>query len=227
MLGRTRVVFAILSMVLVIAASGLSATPARAIGPCGPFQAPDVPSQLCRPAFTSGQYVRIMDGVPFVWLRAAPSSHAGVVATALPRRAGFSISRAPGNQASFDGYQWWWNVQMYPGGGQGWAEQVSLTTETPSTLYIEPAPTHEAPPTWGAPVSATLRAGVPFAWLRIEPRSDSPFNYTILPGTSFLVMPDPSPVSDRYQYWWAVTVVTPQGQRFGWLEQSSIAAAGM
>jgi hypothetical protein len=68
---------------------------------------------------------------------------------------------------------------------------------------------------------------VSFAWLRVEPRSDSPFTYTILPGASFRVMTEPSPMSDRYQYWWPITILTPQGQRFGWLEQSSIAAIGM
>jgi hypothetical protein len=226
MLGRRRVVFALVATILV-AASGLSATPARAIGPCGAFQAPDTPSANCRPAFTSGQYVRIVDGVPFVWLRASPSSHAAVLATALPRRTGFSVTRALDAQASFDGYQWWWNVQMYPSGGQGWVEQASLTAETPSTLYVEPAPTHEPPPAWGTGVTATLRAGVPFAWMRIEPRSDSPFNYTLLPGASFFVLSEPSPVSDRYQYWWPITAMTPQGRRTGWIEQSSIAAPGM
>ncbi|MCC7207852.1 MAG: hypothetical protein IT323_11130 [Anaerolineae bacterium] len=223
-MGNKRTVHAFMAMALVIAAS-LGATPVRAIGPCGPFNPMDAPSANCRPAFTNGQYLRIVDGISFVWLRTSPSSQAAVVATAWPRQGSFSVSGAPGNPFFFDGYQWWWYVQMYPGGWRGWVEQYSLTPETPSTLYMGEA-THQPPPTWGAPADAMLRAGVPFAWLRIEPRSDSPFTTTILPGMTFRVMAEPSPVSDRYQYWWPVAVMTAQGQRTGWLEQSSIAAVG-
>lgn len=224
MFGSKRTMHLILVMALIIAAS-LSAAPAHAVGPCGPFQAMDTPSANCRPAFAAGQYLRIVDGISFVWLRASPSSQAAVVGTALPRVGGFGVSGALGNPFSFDGYQWWWYVQMYPGGARGWVEQYSLTPETPSTLFMGEA-THESPPTWGAPITATLRVGVPFAWLRVEPRSDSPFTYTLLPGATFRVMSTPSPVSDRYQYWWPVTVTTPVGERTGWLEQSSIAAMG-
>ncbi|HML21484.1 MAG TPA: hypothetical protein PKD09_07550 [Aggregatilinea sp.] len=66
---------------------------------------------------------RVKAGIPFVWMRAAPSSQAAPVYT-IPPLGPFVVVSGP----SFDGYQWWWMV-MYPGPyghGYGWVEQASI-----------------------------------------------------------------------------------------------------
>jgi hypothetical protein len=68
---------------------------------------------------------RAMAGVPFIWLRRFPESNGEILVTILPGQR-FTVLSAPA--ASWDGVQWWWDVE-YTFGNQtyrGWIEQASI-----------------------------------------------------------------------------------------------------
>ncbi|WP_162909405.1 hypothetical protein [Aggregatilinea lenta] len=66
---------------------------------------------------------KVKAGIPFVWMRVAPSSDA-IPGYTIPPLGPFVVVGGP----SFDGYQWWWMV-AYPGPYghvYGWIEQASI-----------------------------------------------------------------------------------------------------
>jgi hypothetical protein len=67
------------------------------------------------------QQVMVKPGVPFLWLRADPSSAGRILVTALPTQR-LTLS----GRSTFDGVQWWWEVS--DGHTYGWVEQVQLVT---------------------------------------------------------------------------------------------------
>lgn len=66
---------------------------------------PEDPTQLAQWIIPGSAQVK--PGVPFLWLRTQPSSHAGIIAV-MPAGATLSLLGSP----SFDGVQWWWQVSF-------------------------------------------------------------------------------------------------------------------
>ena len=85
--------------------------------------------------------------VPYVWVRAAPSSYASVVYTVYPTS--YATLQTTGN-TQWDGYQTWAEVTVIANGGiRGWVEQGSLVSAT------------TAGSGWQVNVQAVPQAGVP------------------------------------------------------------------
>ncbi len=102
--------------------------------------------------------------LPYVWLRAAPSSYASVVYTVYPT--GFATLETTGYTQS-DGYQTWAEVYVISNSGiRGWVEQGSLVSAgqavAPVTNWAASAPA----PAWNnAPTTAAWNASAPApAW---------------------------------------------------------------
>lgn len=192
--------FALFAMV----ASAVGAVPFT----CGAHDKP----AACEMAFGQGQQLAIRAGLPFVWLRKSPSSSAEIVGT-------LSYSTVPSmvvlqNISTFDGYQNWWLVSPLSNLSlKGWVEQDSL---------VDPINPASAPdPHWTPPFTATIRSGLPFAWIRSDSGSSASVLATIRPGDSFTVL---NPAPDN-AHWWYVSAATSDGIKQGYLEQGSIVPA--
>lgn len=86
---------------------------------------------------TSAASMTLRWGLPFVWVRVAPSSYAPVVYTVYPT--GYATLETTGN-TQWDGYQTWSEVYLTNNSGiRGWVEQGSLATP------------YQSAPSWTAP----------------------------------------------------------------------------
>src|SRR5579864_6992716 len=85
---------------------------------CGPYVKPGV----CTPAFHRGDQLFIREGVPFVWLRAMPSSTGHIIITIRPSSG--PVLEVVSYPPESDGNQYWYFVM--PIGNSlvnGWVEQ--------------------------------------------------------------------------------------------------------
>jgi hypothetical protein len=173
--------------------------------PCG---AHDNPAG-CEAVFGQGQELAIRPGLPFVWLRKSPSS-SGEIAGTLVYSSAPSMTVVQG-LSTFDGYQNWWLVALLSNPSlKGWVEQDSL---------VDPInPTSAPPAQWTTPFTATIRSGLPFAWIRSDAYSSASVLATLLPGDSFTVL---NPASDN-DHWWYIRATTSAGTKEGYIEQGSI-----
>lgn len=204
---------------------------------CGLYQPPNQSSAFCRYDLVANDTYRVTTGVPFVWLRAEPSSTAGVRATVWPSASASLVT--VGGSAHWDGFQWWYEMATYPDWRvRGWVERVSLTqvvlnpappVYTPTPAPFQPTstpdpgvgdPSIEVQAPWTAPLNARVEAGVPFLWIREAPNQGRIFD-TLGAGEQFIVTNYPQ--FDGYQYWWPV--VSFRRIR-GWVEQGSITPIG-
>ncbi len=119
----------------------------------------------------------IHSGIPFVWVRTAPSSFAGTLMTLYPRDyAKLTI----GVQAK-DAVQWWVRANITISARrfvQGWIEADSLSA-CEQTFVPTGAP---PPPNWEH-TALCLKTGVPFVWERIAPSSFAPVASTRSAGS--------------------------------------------
>ncbi len=202
------------ALLLVFATPGLHAQ-AALYPPCGDQQPPNSPTGTCRPMYIGGELVTLKAGVPFAWLRNAPQSPQ-VIATVWPG-ANPTMQIVHGQPGYFDGFQWWWQVLLYPYPpyATGWVEQASLVgvAQVPDDDPAVMKP-------WQVPMPAQVKAGIPFVWVRLAPSSYAAPTYTISPLGRFLVVGSPS--FDGLQWWWLVSVQTPYGPVYGYVEQASI-----
>ena len=120
-----KIIWTFLLLVLVVPITSVFAYP-----PCGAYARPTA-EWMCRTEMIPNQPLRLAAGIPFVWIRNAPSSTAAVLTTVYPSTAATMILLPDENQnasISWDGYQWWWEVELYPAGGsRGWVEMASLS----------------------------------------------------------------------------------------------------
>jgi hypothetical protein len=204
---------------------------------CGPDQPPNQPSGFCRYDLTGNDTYRVAPGVPFVWLRTEPSSHAAIRATIWPS-AGASMVTV-GGVARWDGVQWWYEVRTYPSGHvTGWVERVSLAQvvlNSPPVLTPTPTPFPAPPPDgvsdpsieiqadWRPPFNARVEAGVPFLWMREAPNAGR-IIFTLPRNGAFRVI-GPAAYDGR-QWWWQVSFGIGTTQYVGWVEQGSITPTG-
>ncbi len=175
---------------------------------CRPHDNPGI----CEAVFGQGQELAIRSGVPFVWLRKAPSSSGAIVGTiAFSTLPTVTVAQFP---STYDGYQNWWLVAPLSNPSlKGWVEQDSLV----DPINPDSAPT----PQWTTPFMATIRSGLPFAWIRQDPYSSASVLATILPGNTFTVLN----VSNESNHWWYIRATTAAGVKEGYLEQGSIVPA--
>lgn len=212
----------VIVVLLLVLVSALPFGAASAYPFCGPYQPPNQPSQFCRYDLVANDTYRLASGVPFAWLRAEPSSSAGIRGTVQP---GTSASMVTvGGSAHWDGVQWWYEMTTYPDRRvRGWVERVSLAQvvrqPAPAPQTPQPAPGNdpsiEEKAAWNAPFDARVEAGVPFLWLREGPNQGRAV-LTISANGAFRVT---GPAAfDGHQWWWQVAA---QGSS-GWVEQGSI-----
>lgn len=213
---------------------------------CGPHQPPSQSSAFCRYDLVLNDYYRVTPGLPFVWLRAEPSSTAAVRATVWPSTGASLVT--VGGSAHWDGYQWWYEMATYPDGrGRGWVERVSLAqvvqqsappVYTPVPFPATPIPSFPATPVpmpgvgdpsievqanWRAPFDARVEAGVPFLWIRQSPNSGGIVG-TLGANAPFRVL-GPAAFDGR-QWWWQVQAAIGSAHLVGWVEQGSITPVG-
>jgi len=208
---------AVLLMVLFALATSAQANARPSAIPCGPNMQPGI----CTPAYQRGDHLLIRPGVPFVWLRATPSSAGHISSTVWPSSG--PVLEVVSSPPSWDGFQSWYFVA--PIGNSlvnGWVEQVSMVLPSKA---ITPTPIRPPKANWTVPMVAKLRPGLPFAWLRRYATSYAPYAYTIYPGTLFTVLGKPDAYFDGAQWWWPAQVLTPGSTVTGWLEQVSIVTA--
>jgi hypothetical protein len=164
----------------------------------------------------------LKSGIPFGWLRFAPSSAAHYGITIYP---GQTVSANTPAQLSWDGVQWWLYVWTNTPNVHGyyWIELGSLVSQC-----AQPTPTPQPPPgsgaaNWQQGNVVRVKAGVPFVWFRAQPFPGNAPIHTVFRGVDLVVMGGPS--QDSYgQWWWLVR--DPRYSVLGWIEQNSVDLAG-
>ncbi len=211
------------SLELVIAAPTSVGPTATAIPPT---QTPR-PRQTAQANWTAGAQLRVIQGVPFAWLRTGPSA-AGQPFDTLPRGTLVTVV-SPSPQ--WDGVQWWWQVRRTTGGIAGWVEQDSLElvsmggspTGIVTATAVSTVPPGQATAVpaanWAVGTLHSVRAGLPFAWVRSAPSSDAGAVLTLYPGWLVIIQTAP-PTWDGKQWWWQVRV--PARNIVGWIEQTAL-----
>ena len=205
------------SVLLMVLFAFATFTPSRAEPsaiPCSPYVQPG----LCEPSYQRGDQLRIGSGVPFVWLRATPSSYGQIRSTVWSSSG--AVLQVVSYPPSWDGYQSWYFVART--GNllvNGWVEQASLVN---AVRVITPIPVTSLKANWPVPIIASLKPGLPFGWFRSYPTSYAPNVYTIYPKTLFTVLANPAASFDGVQWWWPVRLLIPGIAVSGWLEQASI-----
>lgn len=167
----------------------------------------------------------LKSGVPFAWLRFAPSSYAPYTITMRP---GDTVQANAPAQLVWDGVQWWLYVwpNFQSGHGYYWVELGSLEPRCQTPTPIPPTPT--PPPSSGAAnwqqgTFVHVRGGVPFVWFRAQPTPGSMPIHTVFAGTNLVVMSGPS--QDTYgQWWWLMR--DPRYSVLGWVEQNTVEVTG-
>jgi hypothetical protein len=157
--------------------------------------------------------------VPFVWVRAYPSSTSFPRTTIFPGAVVTTHFWSSQSVISWDGVQWWGHV-FVAGFSQaifeGWIELASLE-------YLR----YPTPPrldrtrqvaTWQPSARLHVRYQVPFAWLRYYPSSYASNTFTVQSNRQLAILG--RPVADEQQWWWPVRDL-PSGQ-VGWVEQDSL-----
>lgn len=112
--------------------------------PKPPTNTPVPPSPAAKWVVPNVLFVK--PSIPFVWLRAFPSSISAVVDTI--QLGGFVIVRGG---PTFDGTQWWWQVQSAYSGHIGWVEQNSVDLAAYKTATPVGVGAPDAAPTDAAP----------------------------------------------------------------------------
>lgn len=184
-------------------------------------------------AWTAGTQLHILASIPFVWVRAAPSSSAPVVETIHPSDTLVVTGTSP---SAWDGTQWWWNVNRPGTSAYGWVEENRVTPAPISATSAATVAATTAGATSGAPTPTAIttgagaapwavnnvlaiKNGIAFAWMRTSPNSTSPIQWTLYPGWLVLV-DNGTPVWDGSQWWWHV--YQPSSNQRGWVEQNSL-----
>lgn len=187
--------------------------------PCGPYQIPS-DSVPCGPTYIGGELLRLQPGVPFGWIRNAPSSYSAPVTTIQPSTYASIRVATLGTLEHFDGYQRWYKVTPYPLGGGviGWIEQASLEA---ATIWGYPPDDPAVQAAWSPPLTGRVKPGIPFLWLRDDPDSHAGIRGTI-PANGWLTIIGPA-AFDGVQWWWTGSW-TGRGFTFGWVEQAHIIA---
>lgn len=212
-----KIIWTFLLLILAIPVTSVFAYP-----PCGPYAHPS-DEWFCRVDNIPNQLLRVRPEVPFVWIRNAASSDAAILTTVRPSTTATMILLADANQSasiSWDGYQWWWEVELYPAGGvRGWVEMASLSAyiielPTPTTDISDPS--IQLLSDWVLPLSGRIETGMSFAWVRETPSSGGRIVHTLRQGQEFELTGGNR--FDGYQWWWAIRT----GAVNGWLEQGSI-----
>lgn len=224
-MGYRRIVL-VTALVFVGTFFGIVHDRAWAYPPCGPFQEPltDAHGSFCRPEFPiGGELLRLTPGVPYAWLRSAPSSTAPAIRTLYPvAYANLQTDlNTPATNYFWDGYQNWYRVHPYPLDKDviGWVEQASLEY-APITGYPPEDPTTQAD--WSVPVNGHVKPGIPFLWMRSQPDSSAATLFTIPVNGAITIAG--SPAFDGVQWWWRVDYASPQGVKQGYVEQQLIIA---
>lgn len=161
-------------------------------------------------------------GVPFAWLRFAPSSSASYGVTLRP---GETVSASGPAQLSWDGVQWWLYVWTNSPNVHGyyWVELGSLVSQC-----AQPTPTPQPQPgngaaNWQQGNVVRVKFGVPFVWFRGQPFPGNAPIHTVFRGVDLVVMGGPS--QDSYgQWWWLVR--DPRYSVLGWVEQNTVELVG-
>jgi len=217
---RTKVVLLVTAILL----SGIGLQPAEAAyfyPPCRPFQESSAQA-ICREPHIGGELIHLTTGVPFGWIRSAPSSDAPPLATLYPSEyATAQIVRRIlpdyANIAAWDGTQRWYKVHLYPTQKHitGWLEQASIDTAIATTvIYPSDDPTVQAE--WVASQDVVVKPGIPFLRLRSRPLSTGRIVATA--HNNELLTLQGASTFDTVQWWWQVT----DGQTSGWVEQSHL-----
>ncbi len=220
------------SLELVIAAP-TSAGPTTAATTAPPTSTPAPtgtprPHQTTQATWSVGSQLRVVQGVPFAWLRTGPSSNGQPFDTLAPGTALVVVSASP----QWDGVQWWWQVRRTTGSIYGYVEQDSLElvaaggSQTPATTPVATATqvpaggaTAVAPANWALGTLHSVKVGLPFAWVRTVPASDAGIAATLYPGWLVLIR-NSTPTWDGRQWWWQVVV--PSRGIVGWIEQNAL-----
>ena len=101
--------------------------------------------------------VTVTSSLPYVWVRAAPSSYAGVIYTVYPT--GYATLETTG-ATQWDGYQTWVEVYLIANSGvRGWVEQGSVVSASsqaaaPAQYWPANVAPAQAAQYWGANVQA-------------------------------------------------------------------------
>src|SRR5579864_4176072 len=164
----------ILLMVLFVFVTSVPAVAGPPSIPCGPYVQPGV----CAPPYQRDDQLLIRPGIPFVWLRATPSSSGQIRRTIWPSSG--PVLQVVSYPPSWDGYQSWYFVAPIGNASvNGWVEQASLVN---AGQGIRPTPATTPKANWPVPMIASLKQGLPFGWLRRYATSYAPSAYTIYPG---------------------------------------------
>ena len=188
--------------------------------PCGPNQIPESGS-FCRPMYYTNQLLHLADGVPFAWIRSAPSSDAPVLTTIYPTSYA-SMKVVSECNTTWDGFQNWYQVHPYPMNTSivGWVEQVSITAAAYSG-YPPENPAELAQ--WTTPQTGYVKPGVPFLWIRSTASSDAHVVAIIPTGAALTIVG--SAMFDGVQWWWKVDYAARSVVKSGYVEQALIIAS--
>ena len=154
-------------------------------------------------------------GVPFAWLRLAPSSSAAYTLTMQP---GATVQSNTPATLQWDGVQWW--IYVWPNfanvHGYYWVELGSLVSNCPQP---NPPPPASGAANWQQGNVVRVKPGVYFVWFRAQPAPGSTPIHTVFSGADLVVMSGPS--QDSYgQWWWHMSA--PRTNVYGWVEQNSV-----
>lgn len=197
----------ILSLILLLSAS--TAKPIQAGTPVPPLPA----------GFEnwSGNFT-LRSAVPFVWVRATPSSIGQVITTVYPSSVFAASATAGGATFSWDGVQWWGYVVLPTTTITGWVEIGSLQRIVVNGPTNTPQPQTSPRGSWTTATTLRVKSRVPFVWLRAAPNSYAGVLLTVASGISLTVAND-NAVLDG-QWWWLVK--HPGSGVTGWVEQASL-----
>jgi len=214
---------AVLVMLALLPGSGQSrslAAPERS----GPTQLTFQQTANDPTTWTVGTLLQAKPGIPFNWLRAAPSSFAFPIDYAPNGDTLTVVSKKP----QWDGVQFWWQVRRARGMVMGYVEQAFVGPVAQDSLTLTPistavggvgGPASTPPEAWQVGSVRAVKASIPFVWVRTTPSSDSPTRATILRGWLAIIQ-DPAPRWDGLQWWWMVRI--PAFNTVGWVEQNSL-----
>jgi len=170
----------------------------------------------------------VKTGIPFVWLRNAPSSYAPPVMTLYPQDYQKLVTTQTIRE---DNIQWWVLVQAFPSAtsfGEGWVEANSLTTRCGGLIPLANAPAHS---NWNGK-TVCIKPGVPFVWERTAPSSYAPSKNTIAYADCAALL---TPIAAFQQFsfdvgyywdgaqWWVHLGAPPRVSSFEfWIEMNSL-----
>lgn len=170
--------------------------------------------------------------LPFVWLRDAPSSYAGVRGVLFPHDYAKLVKNGVG--ATSDGTQWWYTVSAFPTASQffsGWVEASAFVgtgdspANSPQGCPASDSPSEPRPTLVG---SVCLNQRVPFIWERRAPSSYAPVEDTVYAASPCEGLAFP-PMSiwgafywDGVQWWAQVAHAPREYSSRAWVEVKSL-----